>query len=102
VKRRGRENYPTLQFLSSFLIERRNDMTYTDAFIDYLVNIDHMDNPYEKEYTPFFLESIEDIQDEMDYSCESWDETDEVADNIIPFPNTTWEPTDPASSALAA
>ncbi len=62
-------------------------MTYTNAFINYLTRGDYIDNPYEKEYTPSFLDSIEDL---------------EAEGNIIPFPSFDFDPTDPASSALVA
>ena len=78
-------------------------MTYTDAFIDYLNRFDYIDNPYKQEYTPAYLDSVEELEDEMAYECEAWSayESEEV-ENIIPFPSFNWNPTDPATSALVA
>lgn len=50
-------------------------MTYTDAFIDYLTRFDYMENPQVEEYTPSFMDSISDLESELDF-----------CDNIISFP----------------
>ena len=59
----------------------------TDAEIKAVLDAEYTIVIEEREYTPSFLDSIEDL---------------EAEDNIIPFPSFDFDPTDPASSALAA
>ena len=59
----------------------------------------------DREYTPWFMDSITDLEEEMDCECELWEEPDSEQfeeDNIIPFPSYYWEPTNTATSGRAA
>lgn len=75
----------------------------TNAEIEAIYELEYTEPISYREEVPAFLDSITDLEDELDYACESWNEPEVVNDdNIIPFPNTIFDPTDPAGIALVA